>query len=454
MRTGSNLLEAMLNAVPGIVCHGELFNPHFIGMKDQTEFLGVSISARDENPLDLLARLGSPDLISGFRFFHDHDPRILEAVIADVRCAKIVLSRNPLESYVSRKIAQTTGQWKITNLQNRKTAKAHFDGAEFHDHLLAVQGFQRRVQHRLQISGQTAFHLDYEDISQPAVINGIAAFVGAGGRLSAPVDTLKKQNPAAITEKVGNPEEMIATLGRMDPFGVSRIPDFEPRRGPATPTLLAAAGAKLLFLPIPGGPTEEVAAWLGGFGDQGLSRNFGQKELRLWKRSHVGHRTFTVIRHPVERAYAVFHSHVLGAKLMDLRAVLQRWQGRALPLPGRFDDQAGADYHAAFLGYLRVVRQGLEGQAGVRVDPHWASQSAVVQGFAQLQTPDHVLRESDLARMLGWLATEVGATAPVFAMQHAYFRESLGSIYDKAIEAAVRDAYQRDYIAFGFGPWR
>ena len=31
MRTGSNFLEANLNALEGVTCHGEAFNPHFIG---------------------------------------------------------------------------------------------------------------------------------------------------------------------------------------------------------------------------------------------------------------------------------------------------------------------------------------------------------------------------------------------------------------------------------------
>ncbi|NBO20432.1 MAG: nodulation protein NodH, partial [Rhodobacteraceae bacterium] len=39
MRTGSNYLEANLNALSGVLCHGEAFNPHFIGKKDQTDYL-------------------------------------------------------------------------------------------------------------------------------------------------------------------------------------------------------------------------------------------------------------------------------------------------------------------------------------------------------------------------------------------------------------------------------
>ena len=57
MRTGSNFLEANLNALPGVICHGEVFNPHFIGKKDQTELFGIDLAARDRDPRLLLRRL-------------------------------------------------------------------------------------------------------------------------------------------------------------------------------------------------------------------------------------------------------------------------------------------------------------------------------------------------------------------------------------------------------------
>ena len=37
MRTGSNFLEANLNAIEGVTCHGGAFNPHFIGYPNKTE---------------------------------------------------------------------------------------------------------------------------------------------------------------------------------------------------------------------------------------------------------------------------------------------------------------------------------------------------------------------------------------------------------------------------------
>src|SRR5690606_40802156 len=78
MRTGSNFLEANLNALPGVSCLGEVFNPHFIGKKDQTEMFGMDLAAREQDPRALLRLLRdrTPGL-AGFRYFHDHDPRVL-----------------------------------------------------------------------------------------------------------------------------------------------------------------------------------------------------------------------------------------------------------------------------------------------------------------------------------------------------------------------------------------
>ena len=96
MRTGSNFLEANLNALPGVTCHGEVFNPFFIGKKDHTELFDITLTAREADPLPLLRRLRErTDGLSAFRYFHDHDPRVFDAVMDDPRCAKIILTRNP-----------------------------------------------------------------------------------------------------------------------------------------------------------------------------------------------------------------------------------------------------------------------------------------------------------------------------------------------------------------------
>lgn len=54
MRTGSNFLEANLNAIEGVTCHGGAFNPHFIGYPNKTEILGVTREMREDSPVQLI----------------------------------------------------------------------------------------------------------------------------------------------------------------------------------------------------------------------------------------------------------------------------------------------------------------------------------------------------------------------------------------------------------------
>ena len=448
MRTGSNFLEANLNALDGVTCHGEVFNPVFIGKKDQTEMFGVTLPEREVDPALFLRRMRerTPGL-SGFRYFHDHDARVFDLVISDPRCAKIVLTRNPVESYVSLKIAQATGQWKLTNPKNLKKAKARFDPLEFETHLDQVQAFQIRLLRALQSSGQTAFYIDYDDIPDIAVLNGLAAFLGADARLEAVDSTLTVQNPEPLADKVTNPSGMEQALARLDRFNLSRTPNFEPRRPAAIPGYLAARDAPLLFQPVKGAPVDAVTDWLATFG--GIERDFVHKTLRQWKRANPGHRSFTVLRHPLTRAHRAFCALEASGLAGEQRNTLARVHQVHLPKPGdAYPDSAAR--RASFLAFLRFLKRNLAGQTGFRTDAGWASQSAILQGFAQFQTPDAILREDTLADGLSWLCREVDAPDHPFTAPQDDVDAALHAIRDDEIDEAARDAYARDYMAFGF----
>jgi len=454
MRTGSNFLEANLNALAGVTCLGEVFNPHFIGKQDQVEMFGVDLTLREQDPRLLLRRLRdrTPGL-AGFRYFHDHDPRILADLLDDPACAKIILTRNPVDSYVSWKIAQTTGQWKLTNAKNLKTGQARFNGPEFEQHLEALQAFQIRLLHGLQVSGQTAFYIDYDDIQDVAVLNGLAAWLGIEGRLDGLDDKLKKQNPEEIGEKVVNFPEMETALARLDRFNLSRTPNFEPRRPPAIPSFVAIEGAGLLYMPVRAGPEAHVQAWMGRLGRGGLIGDFVQKSLRQWKKAHPGHRSFTVIRHPLLRAHQAFLTQIVSGKLADHRQSLIRSQQADLPPPGQpFLDLV--QHREAFAAFLRYAKLSVAGQMGQKVAPHWASQTAVLQGFAGFQGPDLVIREDRMAEGLAYLATELGLPDPPPAPEDRSAVAALATVWTPALEDAAQDAYARDYLGFGFGKWR
>ncbi len=462
MRTGSNFLETNLNALDGVSCHGEAFNPHFIGYPNRSEILGITREARDADPQSLLAAVrGQGDALGGFRYFHDHDPRVLDAMLDDPRCAKIILTRNPLDSYVSWKIAQETGQWKLTDVKRRKAAKARFVAEEFADHVGALQQFQQLLLHRLQTSGQTAFYVAYEDLKDLDVMNGLARWLGVPARLDQLDQSLKPQNPSPVIDKVSNPEEMTAALAGLDRFNLTRTPNFEPRRGPAVPSYLAAVETPLLYMPVRGGPEAEVAAWLAaldGVAPEALTHKMTQKDLRQWKRRHTGHRSFTVLRHPVARAHHVFCTRILSdgpGSFRQIRDMLRRTF--KLPIPKTAPDAgySRADHRAGFEGFLDFLKMNLAGQTAIRVDSAWGTQAQTLAGFADFILPDLVLREDELARTLPDLARRVGHAAPPPPSPAAGDGPiRLDDIYDAALEARVADIYQRDYMMFGFGPWR
>jgi hypothetical protein len=462
MRTGSNFLEANLNAFAGISCHGEAFNPHFIGYPNTTNILGVDQATRDNEPMALLRAIRHDHgVMGGFRYFHDHDPRVLDLVLDDPKCAKIILTRNPVESYISWKIAQETGQWKLTDVKARKGAKVAFDATEFEAHLEALQKFQLLLMNRMQTSGQTAFYVAYEDLQSVEVMNGIAAYLGVPETLDELDKNLKKQNPSSLSEKVSNFPQMEQALGRLDRFDLTRTPNFEPRTGPNVPGYVTGVKAPLLFMPIAGGPQQEVRRWLASLDDQkqnALGMKMNQKELRQWKRKNDGHRSFTVLRHPLLRAHEVFCHRISnsgqGSFLQLRRTLVRRYK---LPLPD-VGQEGGIDlaaHRAAFMAFLTFLKGNLAGQTAVRVDNAWATQAQIIQGFGEFTLPDVILREDSLSNDLATLATSVGypdATPIQPPSFHGTF--ALEDFYDDEVEALGADVYQRDYMMFGFGRWR
>ena len=69
--------------------------------------------------------------------------------------------------------------------------------------------------------------------------------------------------------------------------------------------------------------------------------------------------------------------------------------------------------------------------------------------------PDMILREDQLAEMLSILAISAGcdaSPAPDFETPAPGFF-TLEDVYDDEVESAVKNAYQRDYLMFGFDSW-
>jgi hypothetical protein len=376
-----------------------------------------------------------------------------------------VLTRNPVDSFVSWKIASATGQWKLTNVTHAKTQQVNFDGVEFETHLAALQAFQTRILNTLQRSGQTAFYVAYEDLQDVEVMNGLVRWLGVDSHITSLNKTLKKQNPDPMADKVANFAQMETALARMDRFNLTRTPNFEPRRGPMIPTYVAAPHSPLLYMPLKSGPNAVVQDWLAAVDEatvQDLQTGFSQKSLRDWLRAHPGHRKFSVVRHPVIWAHTAFCERIVAngpGSFAEIRATLRKVHGVDVPDGGAvpetdvvYNMQA---HRKAFLAFLKFLRNNLSAQTSIRTDAAWASQQSLLQGMADFGVADLIAREDSLRADMARLAGQIGRTSmPDLPEQTDPYAARLAAIYDDVVEAAARDAYGRDYEAFGFGALR
>lgn len=453
MRTGSNLLESNLNAIEGIDCYGELFNPVFINTSGTDSFLGVTLAERDADPWALLNAIRTDSKQrAGFRLFHNHDPRIWQHVLTDPACAKIILTRNPLDAFVSQKIAGATQQWKLGNVRNRRQSKVAFDGVEFERFLNRLQQTQQQIQHAMQITGQTPYYISYDDVNDINVLNGLARWLGVSPTLTNLPRTHKKQNPEPLEEKLSNPQDLAAGLALIDRFDMRRTPNFEVRRGPMLDASYAGAKTPLLFMPTRGAPERNVIRWLAaldGVSEGDLPRDFNNGRLVDWRRANPGFRSFTVLRDPLKRAHTVFCTKVLTGHFEEVREHMARLFDQDLPKgPATLPVDA---HRAAFKAYLRFAGASVSGQTGLQPWPMWASQAALLQGYTDAAVPDVVLREDHLAEDLTWLARRVGhQNPPAYEPEVQAGGVSLDQIVDDEIISLVQDAYRRDYAQFGF----
>lgn len=448
MRTGSNLLEATLNSVRKVTCFGEAFNPYMMGWPDKDDMLGVTREEREADPMRLLDKIfNKRDHLPGFRYFHDHDPRVFDAIMNDRHCAKIVLTRNPLDSYVSTRLAWETNQWKLNETETPIPASIIYDSEEFHQTLSRQTEFQKRVIHDLQVTGQSAYWLDYADLRDSDVMTGLLHWLGRTDlQKIKPANDQVPQNPRSMMEKVSNFDEMQEDLRQLDPFALGQVPNFEPGRGPAVPSFLTSeAGAGLLYMPIRDGGTLVQQSWFEALGQ--VTRNHNQSSLRQWKRQHPGHRSFTILRHPLHRAWDAFLHLLTGAK-PELRQLMRDVHRVDLPPDNELDDLSDDQTASILAQFLDFLGRNLKGQTTLPTHPHWATQSAVLTGFSQFAQADMLIREDRLRDDIAFLCESAELSEPQLdQIETPAYPKFLS---DKTLISAAFSAYQRDYIAFGF----
>jgi len=473
MRTGSNLFEQSINLFDSFDCNGELFNPSFVGYPNKETFCGMDVADRDRDPIKMIRKMvaKSTDTIPGFRLFADHDMRVLDFVLEDESCAKILLTRNPLDSFVSHAIAKKTDQWRLTDLHKRKIAKVDFDISGFKSYVNGLTEFSKKIRGKLQVTGQAAFQLSYPDLGQLNVFNGLAHFLGSDEQLETLKEKIKRQNPEGLSEKVTNYSEMMEQVSSIN-FLENDVPEFlEPERHAAAKNFIFGQTVPILFQPLSDYGKSTLEAWMtaqleASNGD--LLSGLKQKQIHNWLEENQVRVVFSMLSHPVERVFHAFNKHIFQTGKNGfpwIRRILIEQYNVKLPDAELCEViNKGAlesigydveDYRLAIKKFAKFLNGNLKGQTRARIDMSWASQAAILGGYTKVVHPDYILRPETYESIIAVVETELGLphipVGPIVEEDAAFH---LAQIYDEELEQLVRKAYTRDYMNFGFKGWR
>ncbi len=449
MRTGSNLLERLINQYDGLHCHGELFNHAFIGKEGRQELLGLSMADREAEPQRIIAALIAErkDEVPGFRIFDGHDQRILDAALKDPECGRVILRRSAIDSYVSLKIARKTDQWMLGNINKRKTAQIEFDAAEYDAFCAQQAGYYARLRSTMSAAGQTAFELTYADLKDINILNGLASFLGSSERHSALEEPIKQQNPEPLHQKVTNYDDLLVHLAGSEPSAGSSLASNDVPTGRLLSHISACPSHGLIYAHLPGTTSRSVLNWMEALGDTKSGFN-NQKAVSKWQEEHGRGMSFSIVRHPVERAYHTFCHRILNDGQGSFPHIRQRLANHHnVVLPGATPLNV-AETQASFEAFCVFLKANVAGQTGVRIDNNWMPQDSLLESYGALQPIRRVLFSDEVA---AFCAGYSSAAPPQLGDPNGY--PPLQAVYSKRIENLARAAYGRDYRKFGFGAW-
>lgn len=221
MRSGSNFLERQLNLLPDVRCHGELFNPAFIGFSHETAghpagYARGNPAARNADEDTFISKVDQAcdRRIVGLRLFLDHSGAMTSRLLYDPNVAKVVLSRNLLEAYISLETARETGVWLTTEVAKAPPKPVKVDINKLVTFALRQSLYYNDVQTVLHETGQRYLQIDYNEIKNLAKLNEIARFIGSEHEFKAVSEPIRKQNPGALEDRIVEFPKLIEELKR------------------------------------------------------------------------------------------------------------------------------------------------------------------------------------------------------------------------------------------------
>lgn len=224
-RTGSNLLVDLLNKFSDINCYGEVFKTHRLDLPDAVKKkLGATKKNRDQFPISFLNNLYDLDQskITGLKLFFSHNIIARHFLAETKNVSKILLTRSPIDSYVSFLVANSTKKWvksaprrnwlfKLNKARDRdeeKSQEVMFDAMKFEEYLKSGTEFERWCEDVEKYTGQSFYRIDYAEVAAIEPVRQLAKFLGTKDISAKLVPKLEKQIKKPLHEIVTNYDEM------------------------------------------------------------------------------------------------------------------------------------------------------------------------------------------------------------------------------------------------------
>ncbi len=224
-RTGSNMLVSLLDAYPGVSCHGELFRQQRVNQKGALRVLkrlppefadGEYRAAEFADYLRRVRKLSPKNDYFGFKLMLNQAPQAREALIRDSGCRIVLLYReNLLAVYSSNLIAKATGQGNARVDQEVRTDKVEFVEKRFARFCEKHENTYRDVRRDLERHArERCLDISYLDICQAEGIGKIEQFLGVSKPPDPIAPATAKRNPSRIVDRFSNPELVLDYLER------------------------------------------------------------------------------------------------------------------------------------------------------------------------------------------------------------------------------------------------
>ena len=384
---------------------------------------------------------------------------MIDFAARDPNCAKIILTRSPIDSFISLEIAQETGQWMLVKDENRRVAKMRFDPEKYERYLARRAAHYAFIRRAAQEAGQPVFEIDYDDLADLAIMNGVARFVGSAEVKARTPDKIRRQNPAAWEDKVENAAALRAYAAAHGLSAPAKDPEPKPKFG-ALGEMIASKTFDAIYAPIPGAGMGEFRKALteaaGAAGDADARLATGMKEKHLIRRRWRGAFVFSFVRHPAERLHDVFIRRIARAE-GDAYTMVQMMMARDHRGPGPGEMASSPDaLLAGFDAFISFVEANLGGRTALRVDPAWTPQSTLLSLYAQETPLDFTGRierlEDDLAFVLARLSAPPVDIAPKLRASLSRIEDEMPKTHwlTREREVRIRKIFERDYARLGY----